>query len=216
MVLQAKPVVKWMPLINDGHISHRRHYVLRDIYNPLDWNIGSYHKGRKLENLSAVKILNGSLLDTRDSGISRNPLACLHRCTAACVPNGILNANVSGNTFGAGCMNKYLTNYYADVIISTMASHITIVSSVYSIVCSGADQRKHQSSASLAFVRGIHRWPVNSPHKVPVTRKMFPFEYVVMEHTATSWSCRYAVGIFSIFRYAPIVFILFMDLITIK
>ena len=44
----------------------------------------------------------------------------------------------------------------------------------------GADQRKHQSSASLAFVCGIHRWPVNSPHKRPVTRKMFPFDAVIM------------------------------------
>ena len=43
-----------------------------------------------------------------------------------------------------------------------------------------ADQRKHQSSASLAFVRGIHRWPVNSPHKWPVTRKMFPFDDVIV------------------------------------
>ena len=41
-------------------------------------------------------------------------------------------------------------------------------------------QRKHQSSASLAFVRWIHRWPVNSPHKGPVTRKMFPFDDVIM------------------------------------
>ena len=40
--------------------------------------------------------------------------------------------------------------------------------------------RKYQSSASLAFVRGIHRWPVNSPHKWPVTRKMFPFDDVIM------------------------------------
>ena len=37
-----------------------------------------------------------------------------------------------------------------------------------------------ESSASLAFVRGIHRWPVNSPHKWPVTRKMFPFDDVIM------------------------------------
>ena len=44
----------------------------------------------------------------------------------------------------------------------------------------GADQRKHQSSMSLAFVRGIHRWPVNSPHKGPVTRKMFPFDDIIM------------------------------------
>ena len=47
----------------------------------------------------------------------------------------------------------------------------------------GADQRKHQSSASLAFVRGIHRWPVNSPHKGPVTRKMFPFDDVIILRT---------------------------------
>ena len=41
--------------------------------------------------------------------------------------------------------------------------------------------RKHQSSASLVFVRGIHRWPVNSPHKGPVTRKMFPFDDVIIK-----------------------------------
>ena len=46
---------------------------------------------------------------------------------------------------------------------------------------SGADPRKHQSSASLAFVRGIHRWPMNSPHKWPVTQKMLPFDDVIME-----------------------------------
>ena len=56
---------------------------------------------------------------------------------------------------------------------------------VYSSVYSGADQRKHQSSASLAFVRGINRWPVNSPHKGPVMRKMFPFDDVIM--VARSW-----------------------------
>ena len=47
----------------------------------------------------------------------------------------------------------------------------------------GVDQRKHQTSASLAFVRGIHRGPVNSPHKGPVTRKMFPFDDVYMYST---------------------------------
>ena len=52
---------------------------------------------------------------------------------------------------------------------------------VYSTVYSDADLSIHQSSASLAFVRGIHRWPVNSPHKWPVTRKMFPFDDVIME-----------------------------------
>ena len=71
-------------------------------------------------------------------------------------------------------------NHYGDVIMSVMTSQITSLTIVYSTVYSGADQRKHQSSASLAFVRGIHRWPVNSPHKWPVTRKMFPFDDVIM------------------------------------
>ena len=62
----------------------------------------------------------------------------------------------------------------------TMASQITSITIVCSTIYSGADQRKHQSSASLTFVRGIHRWPVNSPHKWLVTRKMFPFDDVTM------------------------------------
>ena len=63
--------------------------------------------------------------------------------------------------------------HYSDVIMGAMASQITSLMIVYSTICSDADQRKHQSSASLAFVRGIHRWPLNSPHKWPVTRKCF-------------------------------------------
>ena len=47
--------------------------------------------------------------------------------------------------------------HYIDVIMTTIASQITSLMVVYSIVYSCADQRKHQSSASLAFVRGIHR-----------------------------------------------------------
>ena len=57
------------------------------------------------------------------------------------------------------------TAHYSDVIMITMPSRITSLTIVYLIVNSGTDPRKHQSSASLAFVRGIHRWPVNSPHK---------------------------------------------------
>ena len=71
-------------------------------------------------------------------------------------------------------------NHYCDVIMGANASQITNLAVVYSAVFSGADQRKHKSSASLAFVRGIHRRPVNSPHKWPVTRKMFPFDDVIM------------------------------------
>ena len=71
-------------------------------------------------------------------------------------------------------------HHYSDVIMITMASQITSLRIVYSIDYSGADQRKHQGSASLAFVRGIHRWPVISPHKWQVTRKTFPFDDVIM------------------------------------
>ena len=76
-----------------------------------------------------------------------------------------------------GCRNVEVY-HYCDVIMVTMASQITSLTIVYSTIYSGADQRKHQSSASLAFVRG----PVISPHKGPVTRKMFPFDDVIMSH----------------------------------
>ena len=71
-------------------------------------------------------------------------------------------------------------SHYSDVIMSTISSQITSLTIVYSTVYSGENQRKHQSSASLAFVRSIHRRPVNSPHKWPVTRKMIPFDDVIM------------------------------------
>ena len=66
--------------------------------------------------------------------------------------------------------------HYSDAIMSTMASEI---STVCSTVSSGAD-KKNQSSTSLAFVRRIHRWPMDSPHKEPVTRKMFPCDVVIV------------------------------------
>ena len=64
--------------------------------------------------------------------------------------------------------------------MSMMTSQITSFTIVYSIVYLSVYQRKHQSSASLAFVQGIHRWPVNSQHKGPVMQKMFPFDDVIM------------------------------------
>ena len=88
--------------------------------------------------------------------------------------------------------------HYSDVIISAMESQITSITIVYSTVYSGADQRKHQSSASLAFVRGIHRSPVNSPHKVPGTRKMFPFGDVIMIGTFSHISTEQGVPLFEL------------------
>ena len=84
-----------------------------------------------------------------------------------------------------------VVHHYSDVIMSTMASQITSVSIVHSTVSSGADQRKRQSSASLAFVRGIHRPPVNSPHKGPVTRKTFVFDDVIMMQLGENSLCNF-------------------------
>ena len=64
--------------------------------------------------------------------------------------------------------------------MGAMASQITGVSAVCPTVCSNADQRKHQNSASLAFVRVIYLSPVNSPHKGQVTRKISPFVDLIM------------------------------------
>ena len=83
------------------------------------------------------------------------------------------------------------SEHYNDVIMGAMASQITSLTIVYSTVYLGADQRKHQSSASVAFVLGIHRWPMNSPYKGPVTRKMFPFHDVIVifrENEVITWA----------------------------
>ena len=79
------------------------------------------------------------------------------------------------------CWPGLLTVHYNDVIMSAVTSQITSVSIICSAVGSDADQRKHQSSASLAFVWGIHWWPMNFSYKRAVTRKMFPFDHVIMK-----------------------------------
>ena len=92
------------------------------------------------------------------------------------------NGHPPSHLFGqVRCQHRCFSFYhYNDVTMDSIASQITSLTIVYSAVYSGADQRKHQSSTSLAFVRGIHRGPVNSPHKWPVTRKMFPFDDVII------------------------------------
>ena len=83
--------------------------------------------------------------------------------------------------------------HYNDIIMGAMASQINSLTIVYLTLHS--DQRKHQSSTSLAFVRGIHRSPVNSPHKESVTRKMFPFDDLIMAkvktHSELHWKCNF-------------------------
>ena len=106
--------------------------------------------------------------------------------------------------------------HHSDAIMRAMASQITGVSIVCSTVGSGADQRKYQSSASLAFVREIHRWLVNSPQKnsnaenvsiwwrhhesksslrTPFLRK-YMLEFYIMPRPLKTESCHY--GSFSV------------------
>ena len=87
-----------------------------------------------------------------------------------------------------GILKQSFIAHYCDVIMSTIASQITSLTFVYATVYSDVDQRKHQSSASLAFVRGIHREPVNTPRKGPVTQKMLPFGDVIMIVSNTEYN----------------------------
>ena len=96
----------------------------------------------------------------------------VHRCTS---PSMYHNITKAPNSQAIISSDLNVIHHYDDVIMGTIASQITSLPSVYSTVYSGADQSKHQSSASLAFVWGIQRGPVNSPHKWPVTRKWFHF-----------------------------------------
>ena len=93
------------------------------------------------------------------------------------------------NTLFKITQKKLSLCHYSDVIMGAIASQITGITIVYFTVCSGADQRKRQSFVSLTFMRGIHRWPVNSLHKGPVTWNMFPFDDVAMwrEPTSDGW-----------------------------
>ena len=96
--------------------------------------------------------------------------------------NWVRNVHQHTNDFLIANAFQIIVWHYNDVAMSLMVSQITSLTIVYSAVNSGADQIKHQSSASLAFVLGIPRWPANSPHKGSITRKMFPFDDVIMKN----------------------------------
>ena len=106
------------------------------------------------------------------------------RCGDFCIGWFYLNPSGFSPVMTLRTMGKCTTlihkNHYSGVIMGTGVSEITSLTVVYSTVYPTADQRKHQSNASLAFVRWIHRGAVNSPHKWPVTRKMFLFDDVIM------------------------------------
>ena len=127
----------------------------------------NYHKGKWiLERLQNV----GHFVSVS----SFNPDLVSPSCLA------VISNYPDRQVFSAWMINYVSENHYDDVIMGTIASQITSLTIFYSTVYSDTDQRKYQSSASLAFVWGIHRGPVNSPHKWPVTRKVFPFDDVIM------------------------------------
>ena len=97
-------------------------------------------------------------------------------------------------------ITRITQSHYDDVIMSTMASQISSLTGVYSSIYSGTDQRKHQSSESLAFVRGIHRGPVNSPHKGPVTRKMLRHYHQNINIGSDAW-CQCVKIVFLVIIY---------------
>ena len=112
---------------------------------------------------------------------------CIKSPVVDCLFNRFMQADIKENIkvlcywhFVQGSRWCPVHSDYGDVIMTTIASQITSLTIVYPTFYSGADQSKHQSSASLAFVWGIHRGPVNSPHKRPVTRKIFPVDDVIM------------------------------------
>ena len=92
--------------------------------------------------------------------------------------NELLHLKLIFTTRGHSYFRMIYHAHYSDVIMSATASQITGVSFVCSMVCSGADHRKYQSSKSLVFVRWIHPSPIDSPHKGPV--KLFTFYDVIM------------------------------------
>ena len=116
-------------------------------------------------NSNGHKNTNNSRYDTQKTSINWVHVKSLSPCT---VPIWFHHGHL------------YTNNQYCDVKMGAIPSQITSLTIVYSTVYSDADQRKHQSSAALAFVRGIHRGPVNFLHKWPVTRKIFPFGDVIM------------------------------------
>ena len=112
--------------------------------------------------LPELKILNWSDINNRNKNI-------------------ITHVQVATVTPNLEVLARMHLEHYSDVIISAMAFEIIGVSIVCSTVYLGEFQRKHHSSVSLAFVRVVHRWLVDSPHKGPIMRKIFPVDDVIMK-----------------------------------
>ena len=98
----------------------------------------------------------------------------LHVCMQHNRKQNMCNKQPNMFTLENSIIAKSIYQHYSDAILSVMVSQITGIPIAY-------PKRKHQSSTSLVFVKGIHRSPVNSPHKGPVTWKLFPFVDIIMK-----------------------------------
>ena len=134
-------------------------------YHTFGWTLSQSQSGRIIANNRFASRCKSSLFNNRSRKGTASPAAVILQITLKQKAVGDRNESHS---------------HYNDVTMSAIASQIISPGIVYSTVYSGADQRKHQSSAGLAFVRRIHRGTVNSPHKRPVMRKMFPFDDVII------------------------------------
>ena len=109
----------------------------------------------------------------------------------------------ASNTDTGSVSDRDSVSHYSDVIMGAMASQITSLTIVYSTVYSDADQRNIKAPRHWPLCGEIHRGPVNSPHKWPVTRKMFPFDDVIMWHgtpiriTGPLWGFPYKMASYS-------------------
>ena len=201
--------MQWLKLI---HVSWWNVIWSRKISKLWDWCLNFYFRGeiwwasRQLlihrQHDDVIKCKQFPRYWTFVRGINRSPVNSLHKgqwrgalmFSLICAwINGWVNNGKAGDLrrhrahYDVMVMNvTFLIPHYSDVIMSAMASQITGVTIVYSTVRFQI-KRKHRSSVSLAFVRGIHRWPVNSPYKGPATRKMFPFDDVIIAISPTGY-----------------------------
>ena len=140
--------------------------------------------GWVLVNMDVICMVMGEIWGIWMTGWNSPVLTIFHK---------ILRYTPSSSPIGA--------RHYNDVIMGTVVSQNTSLAIVYSTVYSGAAQRKHESSASLAIVREFTRDQWIPPQKWPVTWKMFPFDDVIMK-----WGvfCEYKILLMSYLCYCVI------------
>ena len=154
-------------------------HVIIDVSKGLPWKIDKQQNNQAIGAIWFFCNYHNNTEGWSDA-ITRKCLECrwLLRRSGSLFGNRIYRPQIRNGSCVAlhqGCLV-----HYGDVIMGAIASQITSLTIVYSTIYLNADQGKHQRSASLAFLWGIHRRPVNSPLQWPLTRKMFPFDDVIM------------------------------------